>query len=90
MGNTILLLEDNVGRRSGLRRALERRGHRISAGPASAAEFVIAAAELNRAPNTVLVGASMDPALVRLVKRTFPAATVLAQDASALPHAAGT
>lgn len=83
MGNTILLLEPDVRRRRLLRRALEHRGHTVSAEAGSAAEFVIASARLERAPDAVLVSASLDARLPTVVKKTFPLATVLHESVGA-------
>ncbi|HVL82342.1 MAG TPA: hypothetical protein VM840_12210 [Actinomycetota bacterium] len=78
---TVLLIDSDLERRSAMKRAIERRGMTVTGEAGSIAEVITAVASLDRAPDTVLVGAGVVGArsarVARLLKRTWPRATVV-------------
>jgi ActR/RegA family two-component response regulator len=96
MPETVLLIDASDDRRGLLRRALERRGCVISAEAGSVPELITAIAGLEQMPSTVLVGAKVRGAsssrVARLLKRTWPDATIIQESPSreeALAEAVG-
>ena len=78
---TVLIIDSDAGRRDMLRSAIERRGLEVAGEAGSITEVIDAVASLDRAPQTVLVGAQVAGAessrVARLIKRTWPKATVV-------------
>lgn len=81
MGETVLLVDGRAQRRKLLRQALERRGCRVAGEAGSVTELVHVIAALSSAPSTVLVGAKLgrtsSTRVAKLLKRTWPATTVV-------------
>lgn len=81
MQDTVLLIDGSTDRRRLLRAALERRGCVVAGEAGSVSEMVDVIAHLHAAPSTVLVGSSVTGAsserIARLLKRTWPGATVI-------------
>lgn len=80
MAATVLLIDGSPDRRRLLRLAMERRGFSVSGEAGSMREVVDAVGGLEAAPDTILVGASLDgdsTQLARLLKRAWPKAQVL-------------
>lgn len=96
MRNTVLLIDASADRRQLLRQALERRGCEIAGEAGSLPEMIEMIADLPTVPGTVLVGARVRGTsakrVARLLKKTWPAATVIQETAEREPvlsHAAG-
>lgn len=78
---TVLLIDADADRRRSIRSALEARGMDVTGEAGSIAEVIGAVAALDHAPTTILIGARVAGAdsnrVARLIKRTWPRATVV-------------